>query len=230
MTAADAQIRENFYIEHYSNLNYTCLNNAPAGSIGSVGYKWTKENCIAEARKYKKYNDFLLNSPSCVSVCRKNGWLSEFTWLKRDIEYWTDEECLAVASKYVYLYDFMRENPGAYKYAKNKELFNKIRKLLKYKTVHWTNETVKVEALKYTTYNDFYLNSVSAFGYAKRNGLLESFTWLQKVDRIMDIDACFEKAKEYSTLSEFKFNCPKEYQYINNKKRLKELTWLKRKR
>ncbi len=230
LTAADAQIRENFYIKHYTNINYTCLNIAPAGSIGSVGYKWTKENCIAEARKYTRYNDFLLNSPSCVSACRKNGWLSELTWLRRDIEYWTDEECLTTARKYEYFYDFTRENPGAYRYAKANGLLDKIRTFLEYKTIHWTDETAKVEALKYTTYNDFYLNSISAFGYAKRNGLLESFTWLQKVDRIMDIAACFEKAKEYSTLTEFKSNCPKEYQYIKNKKRLKELTWLKRKR
>ncbi len=228
LTAVEAQVREDFYIKHYSDINYTCLNIAPAGSIGSVGYKWTKENCIAEARKYNRYNDFVLNSPSCVSACRKNGWLSEFTWLIRDIEYWTDERCFATAHKYVYLHDFMKENPGAYKYAKDKGLLDKIRADLKYKTVHWTDETVKAEALQYTTYNEFYLNSISAFGYAKRNGLLRSFTWLQKADRIMDINPCFEKAKEYSTLTEFKSNCPKEYQYIKNKKRLKELTWLKR--
>lgn len=230
LTAAEAQIREDFYIQQYSDNNFTCLNIAPAGSIGSVGYKWTKENCIAEARKYKKYKDFLLSSPSCVDACRKNGWLSEFTWLIRDIKYWTDDECLALARKYVYLSDFLKENPSAYRYAKANGLLDKIRILLKYKTVHWTDEMVKAEALKYTTYNDFYLNSTSAFGYAKRNGILESFTWLQKVDRITDIDICFKKAKEYSELSEFRSKCPREYQYIKNKKRLKELVWLERKR
>ena len=132
--------------------------------------------------------------------------------MRRDIEYWTDEECLTTARKYVYFYDFSRENPGAYKYAKANGLLDKIRTFLKYKTIHWTDETAKAEALKYTTYNDFYLNSISAFGYAKRHGLLDSFTWLQKEDRITDINICFMKAKEYSTLSEFKSNCPKEYQ------------------
>ena len=139
-----------------------------------------------------------------------------------------EEKEYVLATEEQLIDDFMKENPGAYKYAKDKGLLDKIRADLKYKTVHWTDETVKAEALQYTTYNDFYLNSISAFGYAKRNGLLRSFTWLQKVDRIMDINPCFEKAKEYSTLTEFKSNCPKEYQYIKNKKRLKELTWLKR--
>ena len=147
MTAADAQIRENFYIEHYSNLNYTCLNIAPAGSIGSVGYKWTKENCIAEARKYKKYNDFLLNSPSCVSVCRKNGWLSEFTWLKRDIEYWTDEECLAVASKYVYLYDFMFLSLAAGSFEQH------------FKILRWESERNEYACACKATFTIVYLNA-----------------------------------------------------------------------
>ena len=197
LTAHEAQIREDFYIKYYSNRNYTCLNIAPAGSIGSVGYKWTKESCIAEARKYKRYNDFLLNSPSCVSACRKNGWLSEFTWLRRDIKYWTDEECLTTARKYVYFYDFTRENPGAYRYAKANGLLDKIHTFLKYKTIHWTVETVRAEALKYTTYNDFYINSASAFGYAKRNNLLDGFTWLQKVDYITDIEIYFKIFRQH---------------------------------
>lgn len=228
LTAEEAQEREAYFIRKYSEEEYTCLNIAKPGSIGSVGYKWTKEACIAEAKKYDRYIDFLLNSPSCIQACQKNGWLSEFTWLKRQLKQWTDEECLEIARQYQYISDFSCERKDAYDYAKNHGLLDEIRSFLKYKTTHWTDDTAKNEALKYSRYNDFYKNSTTAFNYAKRNGLLDSFTWLKKSKCITNIDECFIKAKEYSTLKEFKTNCPKEYQYIKNKRQLNELTWLKR--
>ena len=228
LTAEEAQEREAYFIRKYSEEEYNCLNIAQPGSIGSVGYKWTKEACFTEARKYDLYNDFITKSPSCASACRKYGWLSEFTWLKRQLKQWTNEECLAVARQYQYIDDFSNERKDAYDYAKSHRLLDEIRLFLKYKTTHWTDDTVRTEALKYTKYNDFYKASISAFNYAKRNGLLESFTWLKKAERITDIEICFKKAKEYTTMIEFKTNCPKEYQYISNKKRLNELIWLSR--
>lgn len=43
---------------------------------------WNKENCYNEAKKYDTKMDFRKNCRSAYEISLKNGWLSDFTWLK----------------------------------------------------------------------------------------------------------------------------------------------------
>lgn len=49
-------------------------------------FRWTKELCLKEAKKYMKYRDFAIKSMSAYNAARDNGWIEDYKWLvKKDI-------------------------------------------------------------------------------------------------------------------------------------------------
>ena len=45
--------------------------------------KWNREACYDEAKKYKTYPDFRINSKGAYAAAYKNGWLGDYTWLEK---------------------------------------------------------------------------------------------------------------------------------------------------
>lgn len=44
---------------------------------------WNYNTCYDEARKYETLLDFRKNAGSTYSTAWKNGWLDDYTWLKK---------------------------------------------------------------------------------------------------------------------------------------------------
>lgn len=68
--------------------------------------KWNKETCEQEARKYEYIRYFAIKSSGAYNVALRNGWLIEYTWLKRlppkTEDYVKDK-------KYIYAYEFINQ-------------------------------------------------------------------------------------------------------------------------
>ena len=45
--------------------------------------KWNYENCMEELHSYTTRSEFKKRSSGAYDAARKNGWLDEYTWLKR---------------------------------------------------------------------------------------------------------------------------------------------------
>lgn len=142
---------------------------------------WTKEECIEESKKYKTLNDFHNNSCGAYTAAWRNGWLKEFTWLKRQIsEPYTFKQFAETVQKYETLKEFREKEYALYSAAKknkwlDSEEFNSLTRLSK-PNGYWTKEHCAEEALKYESLTDFCNNSPSAYGSAWRNGWLREIT------------------------------------------------------
>ena len=66
--------------------------------------KWNKQTCEKEARKYKFIFDFRTKSAGACNVAHRNGWLKEYTWLKKLPPKNTDYN---KKTKYIYAYEFL---------------------------------------------------------------------------------------------------------------------------
>ena len=68
--------------------------------------KWDKETCEQEARKYDFIFDFRIRSGGACNVAQRNGWLKDYTWLKKRPPKTSDYD---KDTKYIYAYEFIKE-------------------------------------------------------------------------------------------------------------------------
>ena len=68
--------------------------------------KWNKETCEQEARKYEFIFDFRTKSSGACNVAHRNGWLKDYTWLKRLPPKTADYD---KNTKYIYAYEFVMQ-------------------------------------------------------------------------------------------------------------------------
>ena len=68
--------------------------------------KWNKETCEQEARKYKYIFEFRTKGSGACNVAERNGWLKEYTWLKKMPPKSPDYN---KTSKYIYAYEFVEQ-------------------------------------------------------------------------------------------------------------------------
>lgn len=84
------------------------------------GY-WTYERCMEESKKYKYRGDYRTESHGSYKVAIRNGWIDDFTWLKKQKpnirRVWTKEKCRDEALKYKSSSEFRKGNKSAYKAA-----------------------------------------------------------------------------------------------------------------
>ncbi len=99
-----AAIKEGKYLKEYVVTGWTILNKYRTGGLGGSKVKWSKENCIIEAKKYKYKSEFKKNSPSAYQSARKNNWLNDCSIhmieLKKINNYWSKQLCMKEAIKY----------------------------------------------------------------------------------------------------------------------------------
>lgn len=85
------------------------------------GY-WTKERCIADARKYNNPTDWNKNSSSARDAAGRHGWYEEccaHMSKKREANgFWTVEKCLAEAKKYKTRKEWRNSNRSSWSAAK----------------------------------------------------------------------------------------------------------------
>ncbi len=68
--------------------------------------KWNKETCEQEARKYEYITDFNIRASAAYNKARINGWLQDYTWLKKRPPKTAD---YAKDKKYIYSYEFVEQ-------------------------------------------------------------------------------------------------------------------------
>jgi predicted GIY-YIG superfamily endonuclease len=114
--------KEASLIQEYKHSGWTIRNIAKAGSLGGSRLIWTKEKCLAEARKYagQALSEFRTKSSSAYLAAKKYGWLEEIRKIE-NIEsrimprhYWTKERCHEEAKKYSYKGEFQKGSAKAY--------------------------------------------------------------------------------------------------------------------
>ena len=156
------------------------------------GY-WNYDKCKEEANKYKYSVDFEKGSKSAYTISRQNGWIKDFTWLKRKqkpIGYWNYERCYNEAMKYKTLIDFWDYSGSAASAARKNGWITEYTWL---KTRHiYTYEEIREEALKYKTLKDFYTANKPLYRVARRRKWLYTFDWLEKGKNITElVDRCY---------------------------------------
>jgi predicted GIY-YIG superfamily endonuclease len=115
----DAILLEEKFLIEYKNNGWIELNKTKTGGIGQ-NYKWNKELCREEAKKYNRIVDFMKNSGRAYFICIKNNWINEF-FPKREISikgYWNNKElCREESKKYKNRSEFCYGSWSAYNYS-----------------------------------------------------------------------------------------------------------------
>ena len=151
--------------------------------IRPSGY-WNHEHCFEEAKKYQLLRDFRYNSQRAYQVAKKNDWIKEYTWLKRQLSpkgYWDNyDNCYQEAKKYDSRISFCHGNSPAYQSARKYKWLDDYT-WLKYKKQkpkgYWTYETCYEEAKKYKTRTSFSKNCNRAYLVSLTNDWLKDYIW-----------------------------------------------------
>ncbi len=146
------------------------------------GY-WNYEHCMEESKKYKKLIDFKNNSQRAYNVAIANGWISEYTWLKRTLlpkGWWDDyDHVYEEAKKYDSKISFYHGNGPAYESARKHKWLDDYTWLNKYKKQkpkgYWTYETCKKESRNYKSRKEFSDKCNRAYLVSLKHGWLDEF-------------------------------------------------------
>ena len=162
--------------------------------------KWDRDTCYEEALKYNKPSQFEDNSPGAYRAAKKNGWLSDYTWIKttsKPAGYWTYETCYEEAKRYRSRGELKKNAKTAYRTAlKNGWLddYTWFEILWKPK---WDRETCFKEAKKYHSKTSFRKQCPSGYVTACKHGWLDEF-FPNPHRGDLDYEACKRLASQYS--------------------------------
>jgi hypothetical protein len=218
LTAETAQEKEAFYIQFFVEKGYTLLNRMKAGSLGSAIIKWDKSACYEEAKKYSYYDDFYKNSTSAYKNAEGNGWIDEYTWLKRKHikrGYWQNyDNCYNEAKRYDCISEFSKKAPGAYSSANDNGWLNDYvwfdRNAPK---IEYTYDICYALAKKCKNISQLVKESSIAYKIARRNGWIKDYIWFKETIRWTD-EKVLELASKYSSASDFRKENSGAYDYM----------------
>jgi superfamily II DNA or RNA helicase len=185
----------------------------------------TKEECIEDAKKYKRSTDWRKNSSTIYNYASKHNWIKECTaHFVKLIK--TKEECIEDAKKYKSSKEWRENSPRIYGYVVHKKWLNEC-------TAHFvkgwsifnaTKEECIQDAKKYKSSKDWRKNSQRYFYKASRSGWMKectaNFVDLRGVRKTKE--ECIEDAKKYKTIKEWSANSSNFYTYAKDKKWMKE--------
>lgn len=153
---------------------------------------WTKDRCLAEAKKYKTRTKWFKHSGGSVNAAQRNGWILECTMhmtvKKKPAGYWTKRLCLESAKKYKRIADWKNNEKGAINAALNNGWYTEctshmekfvqlIKRSKKEKPIakkdYWTLERCKKDANQYHTTANWKSSGSTGFYYAKKNGWID---------------------------------------------------------
>lgn len=235
LEATDASIKEKEVYYQYKDNGWNMINGE--SSLGSLGayrnIKWTYQRCKTEALKYEYLKDFRENSGVAHDAALVNGWLKDYTWLKR-LEhpkgFWTKEECHKAAKQCESTQEFFYKFSRAYQLSKENGWFDEYTWLKVNPPKprgYWNKQNCYNEALKYEYMKIFKKISNGAYTAALKNGWLNDYTWLKIEDEkdkrgyYSNKEKCLEEAKKYKSKREFKknniraYNCALKHKWLN---------------
>lgn len=140
---------------------------------------WTYEKCLEESKKYKSKIEFSKNNKTAYNASTRNGWIKDFTWLKKPLKdkKWTYETVLNEAKKYGSLNEFRKCNKTAYNLSCKEGWINEY-DFLKRRTDEPSYEECLNEAKKYNSRHIFALKARKFYDISIINGWLDDFKWL----------------------------------------------------
>ena len=146
------------------------------------GY-WTYDRCLEEAKKYTVKARFEEGSPCACQTARRNGWLDDYTWLKKSdnkpSRYWTYNRCKEEAQKYTVKEHFAKGSPGAYGAAVRNKWLDDWFENSTNPNGYWNYENCYKEAQKYSNKSQFIFGNNSAYNSARKHGWLKDYVWLK---------------------------------------------------
>lgn len=82
---------------------------------GTKTVYWTKTRCFNEAKKFDTLKDFKMYAPGAHNSAKKNGWLKDYTWLKKR-HFWTVESALEESKNYTTITEFIKKARACYNF------------------------------------------------------------------------------------------------------------------
>lgn len=232
LTLEEGSMREGVWLEKYKQDGWIILNRAKTGSLGGVGKgKWTKKICFEEAKKYTTLKDFQNGCKGACVKARAEGWLKDYTWLKRLWKpKWNYETCYQEAKKYTTKKDFNKNSGTCYATASKNKWLDDYTWLIQTTKPngYWKYDTCFQEAKKYITRRDFSINASGAYDVAMKNKWLDDYTWFIsgfEKNKKWTQEAVFQEAKKYKTKGEFAKENASAYNVARTKGWINEYEW-----
>jgi superfamily II DNA or RNA helicase len=153
------------YVRRTTNWSKECTSH-----MNKLRQSKTKEQCIANARKYNTIKDWVKHDSSFHSYAKNRlDWYDEciahMDVIKKSH---TEEECIEIAKKYKTVSDWRKNDARTWSYAVKKKWYNKcithMNKLRKSKT----KEECISNAQQYKTKTEWVKNDKSIYNYARR--------------------------------------------------------------
>lgn len=145
--------------------------------------KWTFNEALNEALKYKTKKEFNENASGCYQVCYKNGWLNDVCkHMEPSVKpKYNEEIAKSILSKFSQMEQLKKNEDGLirglYWWLKSKKKIIEYKKYLlgdplNTKKVAWTNELILDDVKKHKNYTDYLYNGRS-YQYSRLHGLLD---------------------------------------------------------
>ena len=206
-----------------------------------AGY-WTYDTCLEEAKKYKLLTDFSRNASRAYVIAKKNGWLADYTWFRKERRAWNKkwyyDNCFEEAKKYDTAAQLRKGCSSAYTvsqkngWIKEYTWFKDPKKALSdyFESIRkWTYESCLEEAKKYTSRKEFSDFCSGAYNVARKHGWLGDYTWFKppnEINRKWNKKTCYEAALKYTSRNEFSKKSSGAYFVALKNGWLDDYTWL----
>jgi hypothetical protein len=235
LTLNEGVEKEAFYIERYKNDGWNVLNKAKAGAIGTINLgKYTRQKCYDEAAKYEYYLDFMKNAMQHYRVAYREGWIDDYTWLKRTHVQrgtWTYDECFLVASECETVEELKKEHGVVYAKACNEGWIYDYTWLDRKKRHNkfWDKETCRDYALLCSSRTEFQKRFKRGYYLSLINGWLDEFDWFPSGKKPKDYwtyEHCREASLECQTVTEYRKKFKGAYCSATKNNWLHDFEWL----
>ena len=194
--------------------------------------RWTYEECVVEASKYDTLGEFFNKSNAAYHCARRHGWLKDYIWLSdgrslkvdknADVTY---KDCYDAAMRCKSLEEFKKTFGRFYRVSYKRGYTHTFKWLYKKRLCY---DDIYSIARKYDKLSDFKNNDNTAYQWAKRHKVLCNFTWLTKLIRRWDRDACYREACKYVYLKDFRERSHCAYDVSIKHGWIKDYYWLQR--
>lgn len=178
LTVEIASVREGYWVEFYKNKGCYIINKTKTGSVGSIGYKWTYEECYKCAQLCSSRSEFESVYSGGYKISKRNGWIDDYIWFETKRlpnGYWTYEKCKEASLKYEYVKDFKKCDNVAYVMSVNNKWIDTFVWLKRTKRKCYTFDECNEIAKKCRNKYEFKQLYGSAFNVAYKNKWLELF-------------------------------------------------------
>ena len=119
----EAQEKEGFYVEQYTNNGWTVINISKTGknssSLGNVGLKWTYEKCAEVAATCRNRRELEIKYSGAIDSIRNHEWF-ELLPPKREYCSFTKEECIEYCKNIESVDDLKKINMNVFRRINNK--------------------------------------------------------------------------------------------------------------